>query len=79
MESKLFSMCIMEKHIEEFYNNYTENKNCKNVRSLKRYFENKDKITIQRKVYLKKTKIIYYRNKKTDIYVLKKYLDTLLN
>ena len=54
MESKLFSMCIIEKHIEEFYKNYTENKNCKNVRSLKRYYENKDKITNQRKVYLKK-------------------------
>ena len=44
-------MCIIEKHIEDFYKNYTESKNCNSLRSLKRYYQNEDKISNQRQIY----------------------------
>ena len=44
-------MCNTEKHIGEFYNKYTECKECDTKRSLKRYYENKDELSNQRKKY----------------------------
>ena len=55
MASKISTKCTIEKHIKDFCKKYTECKNCNRVRSLKRYYEKKDKISIQRKIYYEKT------------------------
>ena len=50
MDSKICTICNVEKNIEEFYNKYTECKICKSNRSLQRYYEIKDKISNQKKL-----------------------------
>ena len=67
MDSKICTRCNIEKSIEDFYNKYTECKVCNSNRSLKRYHENKDKISNQRKVYYEKKGVNYYKNKIIDI------------
>ena len=42
------------KNTEDFYNKYTECKICNSKRSLKSYYENKDKISNQKKLYCEK-------------------------
>ena len=54
MESKICSMCNIEKSMKDFYKKYTECKYCNSKRGLKRYYEKKDKISNQRKTYLEK-------------------------
>ena len=56
MEKKICTCCNVEKIIEDFYNKYTESKLCNSKRSLKRYYENKDKISNQKKKTLKNKK-----------------------
>ena len=56
MERKICTHCNIEKHIRDFYNNYTECKICKGNRSLKRYYENKDKLSNQQKIYYEKNR-----------------------
>ena len=70
MESKICTQCNIEKHINNFYKKYSECEDCKIKRGVKRYFDNKDKITIQQKTYYekKRDKLIrkqnHYRNKR---------------
>ena len=52
MDSKICTRCNIEKSLEDIYNKYTECKVCKSNRSLKRYYENKDKISKQKKIIL---------------------------
>ena len=54
MDSKNCTGCIKEKSIEKFYNKYTECKICNSNRSLKRYHENKEKISNQRNLSYEK-------------------------
>ena len=56
MEKKVCTPCKIEKLIENFYNNYTKCKTCNSERSLKRYYENKDKLSKQRKIYYEKNR-----------------------
>ena len=65
-------MCKNEKQIEDFYKKYSECKNCNSKRGLEHYYDNKEIITDQRKLFYEK-KIDYYRNKLIDIYILKNY------
>ena len=60
MERKICTHCNIEKNIEGFYNKYTYCKSCKSCRSLKRYYENKDNLSSQRKLYYerKRNKLI---------------------
>ena len=51
MDSKVCVICNTEKSIDNFYNKYRECKQCIIQRSMKRYYENKEKI-------IKSTKII---------------------
>ena len=44
------SLCNIEKHIADFYRKKTECKDCKTKKCLKRYYENKDKLSSQRKL-----------------------------
>ena len=63
-------MCNIEKHIHSFYRKYSECKACNIKRGVKRYHDNKDKISIQQKIFFEKNrdKILPkqndYRNKK---------------
>ena len=56
MEKKIFTECNIEKNNEDFQNKYTECKISNSIRSLKRYHENKDKLSNQRKIYYEKNR-----------------------
>ena len=70
MEKKICGVCKIETHINNFYSKYSECKDCNIKRGLKRYYNNKDKISIQQKTYYEKNrdKLLQkqndYRNKK---------------
>ena len=49
-------MCNIEKHINNFYKKYSECRDCNRTRGLKRYYENKDKISNQQKIYYEKNR-----------------------
>ena len=63
MENKVCTVCKTEKHINNFYRKYSECKDCNIKRGKKRYYNNKDKISIQQKIYYEKIEKNYYRNK----------------
>ena len=50
MNTKTCTICNIEKDINNFYKKYTECIECNRARGLKRYYENKDKISNQQKV-----------------------------
>ena len=54
MERKTCGMYIIEKHVKDFYTNYTKYKKCNNKRELKRYYEKKYKLLNQQKKLLSK-------------------------
>ena len=58
MDSKICVVCNIEKSIDNFYNKYRECKQCNIKRSMKRYNENKEKISNQQKLYYEKNKDI---------------------
>ena len=56
MESKVCVICNTEKSIDDFYNRDRECKHCKMQRSMKRYYENRDNLSNQRKLYYENNK-----------------------
>ena len=54
MDTETFSMCNIEKHINIFYKKYSERSDYHRTKALKRFYENKDKISIQQKSYYEK-------------------------
>ena len=56
MESKTYTVCNTEKDINNFYKTYTECKDCNRTKGLKRYYENKVKISNQQKIYFEKNR-----------------------
>ena len=56
MDTKRCTMCNVEKHINIFQRKYSECRDCNRTRGLKRYNENKDKISTQQKVYYEKNR-----------------------
>ena len=56
MDSKICVVCNIEKSIDNFYNKYRECKPCNIKRSMKRYNENKDKISTQQKIYYERNR-----------------------
>ena len=56
MESKICTQCNNEKHINNFYKKYSECKDCNIKRGVKRYYDNKDKISMQQKIYYEKNR-----------------------
>ena len=56
MESKICTQCNLEKHIDKFYKKYSECKVCNIKRGVKRYFDNKDKISMRQKLYYEKNR-----------------------
>ena len=49
MDTKTCTMCNLENHINNFYEKYSECRDCNRTRGLKRYYEKKDKISNQQK------------------------------
>ena len=82
MENKTCTLCIIEKQINNFHKRYSECKDCNIKRSVKRYYDNKDKISIQQKIFLKKIEISYWKNimikGKKETQIIKKYLYHML-
>ena len=56
MERKVCTNCNIEKNIENFYNKFSECKDCNSDRSVQCYHENKYKKSNQRKLYYEKMK-----------------------
>ena len=56
MDTKMCTMCNIEKHINNFYKIYSECRDCNRARGLKRYYENRDKIPNQQKIYFEKNR-----------------------
>ena len=54
MDRKICTHCNIEKNIEDFYEKYTECRICNSKLNLTRYYENKDKLSCQRKTYNEK-------------------------
>ena len=66
MESKVCVICNTEKSIDSFYNKYRERKPCKIERTMKRYYESKDKLSKQRKIYYEKNRDILLAKSKAN-------------
>ena len=56
MDTKICTIFNIEKHINNFYKKYSECIDCNRTRGLKRYYENKDKISNQQKIYYEKNR-----------------------
>ena len=56
MDKKVYVVCNIEKSFDNFYNKYRECKQCNIKRSMKRYYENKDKLSNQRKLFYEKNR-----------------------
>ena len=56
MDRKNCVVCNIEKSFDNFYNKFRECKPCNIKRSTKRYYENKDKISHQQKLYYEKNR-----------------------
>ena len=56
METKICTMCNIEKDINNFCKKYSECRDCNRTRGSKRYYENKDKTSNQQKIYYEKNR-----------------------
>ena len=66
MDSKVCVVCNIEKSIDIFYNKYRECKQCNIKRIMKRYYENKDKLSNQRKLYHEKNRDVLVAKSKLN-------------
>ena len=64
MDSKVCVVCNTGKSIDNFYNKYRECKPCNIKRSTRRYYENKDKISNQYKLYYEKNRDMLFAKSK---------------
>ena len=64
MESKVCVVCNTETSTDNFYNKYRECKQCNIQRSMKRYHENKDKLSNQRRLFYEKKEMCYLQSLK---------------
>ena len=64
MGTKTCSMCNIEKVINNFYNKYSECKDCNGTRGLKRYYGDKDILSNQRKIYYENIDMCYLQSLK---------------
>ena len=78
METKVCVVCKIERSIDNFYNKYRECKPCIIKRSTRRFFENKDIISNQHKIYYEKNRDIllarseiYQQNRKSHTQQIK--------
>ena len=66
MDSKVCVVCNIEKSIDNFYNKYGECKQCNIKRCMKRYYENKHKLSNQRKLYYEKNRDVLLAESKLN-------------
>ena len=66
MDSKVCVICNTEKSIDTFCNKYREYKQCNIQRSMKRYYENKDKLSNQRKLNYEKNRDVLLAKSKLN-------------
>ena len=66
MDSKICIVCNIEKSIDNFYNKYRECKQCNIRRNMNRYYENKDKLSNQRKLYYEKNRVVLLAKSKLN-------------
>ena len=70
MDTKVCIMCNNEKLINNFYKKYSECRDCNRARGLKRYYENKDKILNQQKIYYEKKRKNIITETKQSKYII---------
>ena len=58
MESIVCVVCIFEISFHSFYNKYAECKQCKLEQSFRRYYEDKDKLSNQKKCIMRKIDVL---------------------
>ena len=66
MDSKICVVCNTEKGIDNFYNKYRECKQCNIKRSMKRYYENEDELSNQRKLFYEKSRDVLLAKSKLN-------------
>ena len=66
MDSKICVVCSTEKGIDNFYNKFRECKQCNIKRSTRRYYENKDKLSNQQKLYFEKNRDVLLAKSKLN-------------
>ena len=66
MERKVCVICNTEKSIDNFYNKYGEIKPCNIQRSMKRYYENKDKLSNKRNFFFEKNRDVLLARSKLN-------------
>ena len=78
METKICVVCNIEKSIDNFYKKHRECKPCNIKRSTRRYFDNKEKISNQHKLYYEKNRDVllarskrYQQNRKSHTQQIK--------
>ena len=82
METKTCPVYNIEKYIKNFHKKYSKCKDCNIKRGVKGYFDNKDEISIQQKLYYEKKTNFYSSKMITKIketQTLKNYIDPMLN
>ena len=80
MNTKMCTICNIEKDINNFYKKYSESSDCNRARGLKRYYENKDKISNQQQIYYEKNREkILLQKKIIEVYNLEIWLYLVLN
>ena len=84
MDNKVCVVCNIEKSIDNFYNKYRECKPCNILGSTIRYYENKEKISNQHKLYFEKNRDvllakskIYQQNRNYERKIYKQQLQEL--
>ena len=66
MDNKVCVVCNIEKSIDNFYNQYRECKPCNILRSTRHYYENKEKISNQHKIYYEKNRDVLLTKSKIN-------------
>ena len=66
METKICVVRSIDKTIDNFYNKYRECEQCTIQRSMKRYYENKDKISNQHKIFYEKNRDVLLAKSKLN-------------
>ena len=80
MDTKTRNVCNIEKHIINLYRTKSECRDCNPIKGLKRYYQNKAKISNQQKIYYSKNRDKnYYRNRTIDVYNLEAESNFKLN
>ena len=66
MDSKVCVVCNIEKSNDNFYNKYRECKQCNIKRIMKRYYQNRDKLSNQPKFYYEKKRDVLLAKSKLN-------------